>query len=253
MHARRTMTRLLAVLAPSAGCALAVSDGRALPHDYAEVVRLDAPVSYWRFGDRAGVAKDAVGSADAAYAAAVRLGAAGALAKDDDTAARFDGAGFAAGPDAYGFFGTSAFSVEVWIAPDAGGLPVQRVCNHRYGTPHTGWLLFVDATKNAVFERWTKDAVLGRVSAPLAVGRFSHVVVTYDGDALSLLVDGERRDSVADHGAIDPFSAPLVWGAASTMVLDFFSGALDEGAIYDRALTPSRVRAHFAAGARAEW
>ena len=48
---------------------------------------------------------------------------------------------------------------------------------------------------------------------------------------------------------IAPFSAPLVWAAASTGVIDFFSGKLDEAAIYDFALAPDRIARHYAAGA----
>jgi hypothetical protein len=153
-------------------CTLVVADSRRLPHSYAEVVRSDAPSSYWRFGDQTRTAHDEMGRADAVYSPGVSLGAAGALAGDHDGAAAFDGAsGFAAGPDVHTFLGTHAFTIEVWIAPAEGGLPVQRVCNHRYGTPHTGWLLFLDGAKNAVFERWSNEAVLGRVSSPLAQGR----------------------------------------------------------------------------------
>jgi hypothetical protein len=249
-----TLASLLGSLLVCGACTLVVADGRWLPHSYAEVVRFDAPSSYWRFGDRTRIARDETGRADAAYSPGVSLGAVGALAGDRDDAAAFDGkSGFAASPDVYTFLGTHPFTIEVWIAPAEGGLPTQRVCNHRYGSPHTGWLLFLDAAKNAVFERWSNEAVLGRVSAPLALGRFSYVVVVYDGTELSLWVDGARRDAVHDEHPIDGFAAPLVWGAASTMVIDFFSGRLDEGAVYDHALAPGRIAAHWIAGARAEW
>ena len=236
-----------AVVSASAGCA-----DEAPPATYADVVLADRPSSYWRFGetDVASGARDETGRAQATATAGVTRGTAGALAGDPNTAFAFDGVlGSVVAPDLYTFAGRSPFSVEVWVAPSPGGLPFQRLCNHRYGTPHTGWLLFLDPQKRATFERWSGNQLLGAVSAPLAAGVYAHVVATYDGAALSLYVNGALAQTTRDAREIAPFTAPLVWGAASTDVIDFFSGRLDEGAIYDHALSPDRIARHHAAGA----
>ncbi len=218
---------------------------------YAELVASDGPTSYWRFGDVTGRSdvRDETGRVPAARTSGVSAGAPGAIAGDADTAFAFDGARAAVvAPDVDGFQGTAPFTVEVWIAPKEGGLPIQRICNHRLGPPHTGWRLFLDETKRVAFERWNDDVILGAVSAPLPVGTYSHVVARYDGAELALFVDGARVSSVPDTGRIGAFSAPLTWGAASTVALDFFTGSLDEGAIYDRALEADRIAAHYRRG-----
>jgi Concanavalin A-like lectin/glucanases superfamily len=219
---------------------------------YADTVSADHPISYWRFGDdpAATAAKDETGVATGAFTAGVTRGVPGAIAGDANTALAFDGtAGSVVGPDVDAFTGTAPFSVEAWIAPEPGGLPIQRICNHRFGTPHTGWRLFVDETKHVAFERWSGDAVLGAVTAPVALGSWSHVVATYDGATLSLYVNGALATTAADTHPIAPFGAPLVWAASSTDVIDFYSGRLDEGAVYDHALSADRVARHHAVGA----
>ena len=221
------------------------------PPSYVDLVRADHPVSYWRFDERdpSPSAHDGVGQVDASLRGGVTLGAAGALAGDSNRAFAFDGStGLVVGPDVYAFDGTHPFTVEVWIAPDAGGLPVQRICNHRFGLPHTGWRMILDETKHVVFDRWSGDVQLGAVLAAIPVGVYSHVVGRYDGAALTLYVDGDLRQSAPDAHPIAPFSAPLVWAAASTGVIDFFSGKLDEAAIYDFALAPDHIAQHYAAG-----
>jgi hypothetical protein len=105
--------------------------------------------------------------------------------------------GFVAAPDVYTFDGTHPFTLEVWVAPSAGGLPIQRFCNHRLGVPtHHGWLLFIDDTQHVACERWDGDVVLGRVAAPIPLDVYSHVVARYDGRELALFVDGTLRQSV---------------------------------------------------------
>ena len=219
---------------------------------YADTVSADHPTSYWRFGDPAGDAaraRDETGAAPAALTDGVTRGVPGALAGDTDTAFAFDGAhGSVVGPDVDAFAATAPFSVEVWMAPEPGGLPIQRICNHRFGTPHTGWRLFVDEAKRVAFERWSGDAILGAVGAAVPLGSWSHVVATYDGATLALYVNGALAQSTPDAHPIAPFAAPLVWAASSTDVIDFYSGRLDEGAIYDHALAPDRVARHHAVG-----
>ena len=180
----------------------------------------------------------------------VKRGALGALG-DADTAFEFDGfTGVVVAPDIYSFGEKSPFSVEVWVAPAQGGLPLQRICNHRVGPPHTGWRLVLDDTKRVLFERWSNEASSTAASRPIPIGVYSHVVGRYDGRTLELFVDGVLVSSVPDPHAIGPFAAALTWGAASTSTLDFFSGRLDEAAIYEHALGSDRVAAHFSARSR---
>jgi len=177
---------------------------------YEALVRADRPSSYWRFDEKTAAegARDEMGRAPAAYGGGVALGAPGALgiarprgegSTEPDTAATFDGAtSMVIGPDIYSFGGNAPFTIEVWVSPAGGGAPIQRLCNHRHGPPHTGWLLFLDPARRVAFERWSGEIVLGSVAADVPSGAYSYVVVRYDGAELSLWIDGVRQITSSD-------------------------------------------------------
>jgi hypothetical protein len=79
-------------------------------------------------------------------------------------------------------------------------------------------------------------------------GRFAHLVMAYDGALMRLYVDGVLRDTA--NGLLDVPNSPdarLVFGDRVQGTFYKLHGVLDEIAIYDHALSPARVAAHFAA------
>lgn len=72
----------------------------------------------------------------------------------------------------------------------------------------------------------------------LPQNRFSHVVVTFDGALPRLYVDGVLKKVGTKSADLATSSAIFRWG-------DGWIGALDELAIYDKALDAARVKAHF--------
>jgi hypothetical protein len=93
---------------------------------YARGVLVDAPVAYWRLGERRGPsARDASGHGHhARYVGPVEFGQAGAIAADPDRAVRVDGPrtkAYVTGPDGEAFSVAASgrgMTVEVWIRPD---------------------------------------------------------------------------------------------------------------------------------------
>jgi hypothetical protein len=80
----------------------------------------------------------------------------------------------------------------------------------------------------------------GRRADP--VDRWSHLAVTYDGLTLRLFVDGTQVSRRAITGTILRTSHPL-WIGGNRPYGEYFGGMIDEVRVYDRALSPSQVKA----------
>lgn len=224
---------------------------------YPQVVRADAPLSYWRFGEASGsVAKDEIGATNGTYTGAVTLGAAGAIAGDANTAAAFDGStGYVSLGNGFGFNGVAAMSVEAWVKPGTLDNSYRRVFSKETtdGNGRQGYLMAAIASGGAgsfSFERF-RDGQTEALRATLPTGQYSHVVSTYDGATMVLYVNGAAVTSVASARSLSSISVPLNVATYSDPQLsaqEYFPGAIDELAIYDHALTAARVLAHYRAG-----
>ncbi len=70
---------------------------------------------------------------------------------------------------------------------------------------------------------------------------FTYVAVTFDGAQVRMYRNGIESDSVPAAASIPNTDGPLVVGQG-------FAGALDELAIYEKALAADRISAHYRAG-----
>jgi Ca2+-binding RTX toxin-like protein len=101
--------------------------------------------------------------------------------------------------------------------------------------------------------------------AKVQAGEAAHMVFTFGPAGMQLYLDGQLVDTNAYAGGLDAGQGnrePLVLGAengsnvAGTPIdqpgdlIRFFDGAIDEFAVYDRALTPAQVERLFDAGER---
>lgn len=229
---------------------------------YAAEVKTDTPAHWWRLGEPSG-STTGVDSATTttpvavAYAGGVTLGSAGAIVRDPDTAATFDGV------DDYASMGTyriSAFpySVEMWIK-----IPVRSTTGNwwifasgefssgSFNTPYAyvtgtdlgdpGKLIFDGATSTV---RVDDDA-------------WHHVVLTATAAGAAnetLYIDGVSQGS---------FTASALTGTGirlgrpdypsfSALSQRYWAGQIDEVAVYSTALNLTRVQAHNTAG-RTPW
>jgi hypothetical protein len=219
-------------------------------------VLADAPRAYWRLGEASGTtAIDERGVAPGVYLNGVALAVGGALARDTNTAARFDGADDRVdmGDPARGVldFGVGDLSVEVWLRTSANG--ERAVASKR---PSTGpyWQLTVtdDSGQVGRIRVNASDGTFARQVYGPAVrvddGAWHHVVVELDRDAgITVYVDGSSARFTAgalpgDLSGAGSFLIGKATGYAS------FLGELDEVAVYAQLLGPARVAAHDAAG-----
>ena len=220
------------------------------PSLYAAAVEEDAPLAYYRFDDTDSVAHDEMGSHDGTYMGGAVAGAAGAIVGDPSTCATFDGqTGLVDLGDAFDFAPLSPFTIEAWaradVTPDYSAL-FEKTAR----TPRTGYTMLFYPDGRAGIERWVQDTKSQASGVdPTTLGEWHHTVATYSFDGqLRFYLDGTLTAQIGAPGELVDGSDAAVIGAASTFGEFFFTGGIDEVAIYDHALPIERVLAHYALG-----
>jgi hypothetical protein len=225
---------------------------------YADEVRADSPIAYWRLeespdpytGESAGItAADASGHGyDGTYESGVALGQPGPLLGGDSAAGFFSGTGVVvpsyAGLDLTG----STLTVECW----AKGLSPQG--DHAYLVSKSDWHgtlgygLYTGANATLRFFVGTGSAQITAELPPgFAIwdGNWHHIVGTYDGTAVRLYVDkAEVASATAGGTVVDSASYGLALARFNGGGFPF-SGQLDEVAVYDHVLPLDRIHAHY--------
>jgi hypothetical protein len=82
----------------------------------------------------------------------------------------------------------------------------------------------------------------------LTTGVFQHVAATYDGTTMRIYVNGIEVANKAQTGAIDATTDPIVLGRNVTNTSIAFQGAIDEVALYNRALSADEITSIVNAG-----
>jgi len=250
-----------ATVVPSDACERVAVDVAAAPSGsdgYTQEVLVDAPLVYLRLGEATPSmpAKDDSGNGiDGVYQANDVLGTTGIPGTPFDTAATLtdDGTSIAVTDPRLDFVGTAPFSLEAWIAPTALDDVYHYVFNltAQNADGKQSYGMVIDAKVGVFLERWISvnkvQDHLQALGAPPAVGSFTHVVGTYDGAQLAMYVNGALDATQADARSSLPKSMTLFIGAQTTNTRGF-AGAVDEVAVYDHALAPDRVAAHYRQG-----
>jgi hypothetical protein len=198
--------------------------------------------------------KNEVAPSVGAYIGALSLGVPGAFA--DDSAVSFSGTGRVEVGDQLDFDGDVAMSLEVWMKADGGGLLVGKTAD---SADRTGWQFYIAISPDIaafVFERGANADAVSTCTvyfkdlpgpAPVNDDRYHLATATYDTVTTRIYLDGKEMKAPCEKvgGASKPFlipktGLPLTFGRK-------FKGILDEVAIYDKALPPPRVEAHFKA------
>jgi hypothetical protein len=227
---------------------------------YAATVLADHPVAYYRLDETSASmpAHDSSGNGhDGTYSpTGVTFAAKGLLAGDADTAVVTDGivGQITIGP-VFPFANLSPFTLEAWIQPATHQLAAtpKIISHHESGT--SGWLMGLvvagGGQPNSYISRrygafGGSDLAIDS-EMPAVVEQPAHVVTTFDGMYLIVYVDGKARAQVMSNMGVLDDQAPLVLATGSAA--GFYAGVLDEVAIYDFALPPARITAHYDVGA----
>jgi len=224
--------------------AAAIDAGRDVQKtSYRAIVMGDKPISYFRFGEKlleAGPV-DEEAFVVGVYAGAA-LGVPGAIANDPNTAAAFDGGGSGGAlfGNVFELAGKVPFTFEAWVLPTA--RPMTGNVIDRLQTTSNGWWLATGTSGQVQYARINGDASTSpftQQALPLDV--YSYVVVTYDGTTVTIYVNAAIGQT-----ATNVIAAPA--NTANVGIGNGWAGSLDEVAIYDHALTPAQVLAHYQVG-----
>ncbi|MFN8525927.1 MAG: LamG-like jellyroll fold domain-containing protein [Chloroflexota bacterium] len=237
--------------AGSGSCISAARDGRD-PTEYGKLVLDDGPSAYWPLDeteDRNGiVVAELVAGRDGLYER-VSPGQPGAAASSSGGALGFNGT------NAYVTVGhanplspTGDMTVEAWARPaEAGG--GTRTIVHKGDGPFNDTWEYRLAIRSGAF--WEGCVFVGReeqcVEQPMdqsAVGQWSHLALSRREGVLTLYVNGSAVGSRQLDGAPNLSDGVFSIGRSGREGGRFFRGAIDEVAVYGRALSPERISAH---------
>jgi hypothetical protein len=186
----------------------------------------------------------------------------GAVAGDDDRAMGFDGVNSyatAMRPRDFDFPASAPFTIECWArrepsADGGAGEYFQQLVSAGAGGPpnRNGYILYVlpSDTNPAVsihssFEYDAPDLGQIAVDGPLPPSStYAHYVATFDGTRASLYVDGTLAGARAANGSIAARMSEFVVGREGVTGRYHFMGAIDEIAVYDKALSTLQVTTH---------
>ncbi len=228
----------------------------ATPSGYAATILNDQPAGYWRLDERCpGVVHDSSGHGlDGMTSGGVTLGVPGAIQGDPDTAMSFDGRSGSIPLTTSVLLQPSQVTLEAWI--NATGVSAGQIVGAQLqatGDVSGGYSLAVinhelsfSIGKNTFLHPFTQFS-----SIDVDDGRWHHVVGVYDGSQVCVYVDGDTANQckpVGYPGIIYQQALTVTIGATPLAPVQYFKGAIDEVAIYPRALTPQQILVHYRAG-----
>ncbi|MDB9524843.1 cadherin-like domain-containing protein, partial [Oscillatoria sp. CS-180] len=229
--------------------------------NYSEAVRGLNPLAYWTGDEITGTtAVDSIGTNDGIYQNDLTLGAPGAIATASTTAISFDGIDdYLEIPHSVDFDlaeGTLLF----WINPNVTSQLQTLVSKDSSGFDNGGHFT-LSINENQALELRTQSTGSSRfltsTGRPVVANTWQLLAVTWGANGIRVYLDGEQV-------AIDERSAfgwvgneePLVLGASQSrsgdlvanQLQDFFSGSLDEIALFADVLSGSSIEQLYAAG-----
>ena len=212
----------------------------------------DGITNYWTFNnDNPSITRDTIGSCDGNGGMNSSSAPVGQVGK----ASNFNGSRYVNFPDYPGYAWTSSLSVTLWCKfSSLADLPMVMLGYDRSGSTH--WWIGAEATTGRpsfyLYDNTrTGGGVIG--SANIHNNAWHFLAATYNAtdQSLRLYVDGVlQADSVRSYS--NPFTADGDMGMGA-MYRDgawkyFYTGLLDEAALYNRALTSSEITQLYSKG-----
>jgi hypothetical protein len=217
---------------------------------YRQSMLFDSPVSYWRLGEAAGTtAADEQGANNGTYTNSPTLAQAGALTGDANTAVSFDGTNDRTDVAYVAGLNPDKFTVEAWARPTGGAGTNRGVVGSYHevsGVFGYGiWAASDNTWKLYVGNGSARTTVTGPA---VTLNAWTHLVGTYDGTNARLYVNGNLAATVAVSYARNTTAALGIgaWNNNGTWQ-EYFPGRIDEVAVYNRALSVTRIQTHHSA------
>ena len=206
---------------------------------YVEAVLADAPTAFWPLSESGGTtANDLCGSNPGTYLGGVIFNQPGI--GDGQSAVALDGStGYVSVPNAASLHFPNSFTLEGWINVASADMTLEQA------------IIWKDLAEYGMeMYRVHIDLQIGvtwfQGGAPLG-GQWNHCVVTYDGTYGRVYLNSELVAGPTAMAPSVPASGILTLGREGLTSSLYLKGRLAKCAIYDHALTPARVLAHYSA------
>lgn len=175
----------------------------------------------------------------------VTFGQVGALAASMDQSALFNGtSGYITMPTSGLPTGAGPWSLEAWVyvtaAPAGNAIVIQLGTATNDKQAQIG---MIANTTTVTASLWSDDTA---ASSPISLNAWHQLVATYDGATLKLYVDaGTPLTKATTAGNLTYGMATIGASFVSGSYVNFFGGRIDEVAIYNTALSATRITAHY--------
>lgn len=252
------------LLAAGATAVSAVSSDPPPSVVYSSTVQADAPVGFWRLGDGDGTAADASGAGrNGSYAGPVGH-TKGALVDDGNKSLKLNDNtptnAQAVVPDDGSLSIAGDLTIEAWVNSTGSTGNYQMIVTKSPGA-NAGKASGIPSN----YELWLRPDLVPefretagegnpivKASSPVALKTWTHLVVTRAGNKVSFFLNGVPAGGGSTGiGDVKTNSLPVRIGSREDMAdtaYFTFRGALDEVAVYNKALAPDRVALHYKAG-----
>src|SRR5256714_3764413 len=235
---------VLALAGPSAASAATCTGSTGSPYSNG-ITATRGVVSYWRVGESSGTAAcDSWGANGGTYQGGYSLGGVGRLGGDSNTAVGLDGStGQVRVPHSTSLDVGDTFTVEAWVKRARFGAQAYEAVASQEAN---SWLLAFDQSNRLVL-RQAKVGDLVYSTKSVSDTNWHHVAVTKSGASVHLYLDGTDVTGTVTNRTMLNNTLPLSIGQSSSSA--YFSGTIDEVALYRSALAASQVKSHYSAGA----
>ncbi|MEJ3741947.1 LamG-like jellyroll fold domain-containing protein [Actinomycetes bacterium KLBMP 9797] len=225
------------------------------------------PESYWRLGEAEGTAAGSEVAVnlgkDAGVYKNVTLGAAGALAGTDHSAATFNGTSSVVELPKGTLKKTRDVAVELWfkVNPTGQAGPLLGYQDKALGTaPGAGVPILYVGTDGRLRGQFATGKIAPIASSQLVNnGQWHHVVLSATGSTQTMYLNGVKvadlTDATPEHTALGfnqigaaAAQPVLSWPQWGTTVQRHFNGDIDEVALYSHPIGPAAVATHHAYG-----
>lgn len=236
-----------------------VAAGTASP--YVQNVASDDIAHLWRMGEATGVSTDLIGGSHLNLAGRMTRGQNGAISGDADKSIAFNDSVFSNQNNGNGYStvreqGPDTFTVEAWIktTSTSGGKIIG------FGNAQTGnsgsydRQVYMSNSGQIYFGVYPGTVRAINTSQSYRDGAWHHVVASLGADGMKLYVDGDLKAQRADTTTGQSYQG--YWRVGNDNLGGWpdspssvqFEGSIDEVAVYNEALSASRVSSHYTVG-----
>jgi RHS repeat-associated protein len=227
---------------------------------YSNQVVADGAQPYWRLGETSGTSfASTVGTFVGTWSGSPTLGAPGALNGDTNTAVTLNGAGqstqYGTVANATGLNKTNNFALELWVKRSSARSGVLQAIAGKPLTTATkseNYALWLTTANKPQFEvgagTGTKSAVVTSSTAISDTTAWHHVVGTFASGVLKIYLDGNLVGTNSAAGFTSVVTSTSTFDVGRSATTNYFSGTIDEIAVYGSALTASQISDHYNKG-----